>query len=185
MMKNFSRSCPQFAQCGLNCLLCPMRLGEYCPGCGGGEGNQSCAIARCAMERGVGEFCTRCGRFPCERLGKMAEYDSFVPHSRIFQDLEQADRLGLESYLTQLEERRAILDQLLAGWNDGRRKSFYCLAVYLLELEDLRRAFAEIQGAAPADKPVKEKALIAVEILKETAKAGGVTLKLNKKPKEG
>lgn len=183
-MKGFRRNHLQFSQCGLNCLLCPMGLGGYCPGCGGGEGNQSCAIARCAMEQGVGEFCGRCGRFPCERYGKMMEYDSFVPHSRMIQDLERAEELGLEVYITQLKERRAILDQLLAGYNDGRRKSFYCLAVYLLELDSLRRAFGEIQGAVPADGSVKEKAITAVGILKKAAEADGVTLKLNKKPKE-
>ena len=98
--------------------------------------------------------------------------------------LERAEELGLEVYISQIEERRAILDQLLAGWNDGRRKSFYCLAVYLLELDDLRRAFEEIQAAAPGGNTVKEKVITAVGILKRTAESSGVALKLNKKPKE-
>mgnify|MGYP006968298975 CR=1 FL=1 len=183
-MKDFHRDHPGFSQCGLNCLLCPMNLGGYCPGCGGGEGNQSCAVARCAMERNAGEFCSACPQFPCERLVKMGEYDSFLPHSRMFRDLERAEELGLESYMTQLEERRAILDRLLAGYNDGRRKSFYSLAACLLEPEDLRRAFDELQSVVTADMTVKEKAITAVEILKKAAQAGGVTLKLNKKPKE-
>ena len=183
-MKDFHRDHLQFSQCGLNCLLCPMNLGKYCPGCGGGEGNQSCAIARCAVEQGVGEFCTRCGRFPCERYEKAREYDSFLPHSRMIRDLRQAEELGLEVYITQLEERRAILDRLLAGYNDGRRKSFYCLAVYLLEPDSLRRAFDEIQRTVPADIPVKEKAITVVGVLKKAAETDGVTLKLNKKPKE-
>lgn len=183
-MKNFQRMYPQFSQCGLNCLLCPMHLGGYCPGCGGGEGNQSCAIARCALERETGEFCTRCGRFPCERYEKMQEYDSFLPHGQMIRDLKRAEELGIEVYINELTERRAILDKLLAGWNDGRRKSFYCLAVYLLELDDLRWAFAEIQAAVPADRPIKEKAITEVEILKKTAAESGITLKLNKKPKE-
>ena len=183
-MKNFRRDHLQFSQCGLNCLLCPMQLGGYCPGCGGGEGNQSCAVARCAMEQGVGEFCSRCGRFPCGRYEKMGEYDSFLPHSRMVRDLARAEELGLEVYITQLEERRSILDRLLESYNDGRRKSFYCLAVYLLDLDSLRRAFEEIQKASPEGTPVKEKAITAVGILKRAAEADGVTLKLNKKPKE-
>lgn len=183
-MKGFHRDHPQFSQCGLDCLLCPMHLGQYCPGCGGGEGNQSCAIARCALEREVGELCTGCPRFPCEQYGQRMEHDSFLPHSRMIRSLEQVRDLGLEAYLTQLEERRSILDRLLAGWNDGRRKSFYCLAVYLLELDSLRRAFDEIQGAVPADSPVKEKAITAVSILKKAAEADGIALKLDKRPKE-
>jgi len=114
----------------------------------------------------------------------MMEYDSFLPHSRMVRDLERAEVLGLEGYITQLEERRAILDRLLAGYNDGRRKSFYILAVYLLEPNNLRRAFEEIQASVPADSPVKEKAVTAVGILKKAAEADGVALKLNKKAKE-
>lgn len=183
-MKDFHRGQPWFSQCGLNCLLCPMNLGGYCPGCGGGEGNQSCAIARCAMEQGVEEFCSRCGQFPCERYGKMMRYDSFIPHSRMVQDLELAEELGLEVYITQLEERRSILDRLLASYNDGRRKGFYILAVYLLELDSLRRAYGKIQETVSEGAFIKERSMIAVEILKKAAEADGVTLKLKKKPKE-
>lgn len=183
-MKDFHRDHPQFSQCGLNCLLCPMHLSEYCPGCGGGEGNQSCAIARCALKQNTGEFCTRCGQFPCQQYSKMTQYDSFLPHSRMLRDLKLAEELGVELYITQLKERRAILDQLLAGWNDGRRKSYYCLAVYLLDLDDLRCAFRKIQTAVPVDASGKERAAAAAEILKKAAEASGVALKLNRKPKE-
>lgn len=58
-MKNFTRAYPLFSLCGLNCLLCTMHLGGHCPGCGGGEGNQSCSIARCSIQKGV-EFCPFC-----------------------------------------------------------------------------------------------------------------------------
>ena len=51
-MKGFNRKNQLFSLCGLNCGLCPMFLNKYCPGCGGGEGNQSCKIARCSMEHG-------------------------------------------------------------------------------------------------------------------------------------
>ena len=46
-MKNVHREYPLLAMRGLSCGLCTMHLGGYCPGCGGGDGNQSCAIARC------------------------------------------------------------------------------------------------------------------------------------------
>lgn len=183
-MKNFHRDHPQFSQCGLNCMLCPMNLGGHCPGCGGGAGNQSCAIARCTIEQGIGDFCTQCGQFPCGRYKKMMDYDSFLPHSRMIRDLRRAEELGIEGYIAQLEERKVILNQLLDNWNDGRRKGFYCIAVYLLELNDLRCAFDEIKRGVPAEKSVKEKSITAVEILKKTAEANGITLKLNKTPKE-
>ena len=37
-MKGFTRGETRFSLCGLNCALCSMRLGGYCPGCGCGGG---------------------------------------------------------------------------------------------------------------------------------------------------
>ena len=34
-MKGFTRTYTDFSLCGLACLLCPMQVGGYCPGCGG------------------------------------------------------------------------------------------------------------------------------------------------------
>ena len=66
-MKNFKRDNLLFSLCGLNCGLCPMKIDGYCPGCGGGAGNQSCKIARCSMEHGGIEYCFQCGKYPCEK----------------------------------------------------------------------------------------------------------------------
>ena len=49
-MKGFVRKDQRLSLCGLNCGLCPMRLGGHCGGCG--AGNQSCKIARCSLEHG-------------------------------------------------------------------------------------------------------------------------------------
>ena len=48
-MKGFTRMETRFSLCGLNCDLCSMHLGGYCPGCGGGAGNQSCTMAKCSL----------------------------------------------------------------------------------------------------------------------------------------
>lgn len=56
-MKGFERKNRYFSLCGLNCALCPMYVGGYCPSCGGGAGNQSCRIAKCSIEQGGIEFC--------------------------------------------------------------------------------------------------------------------------------
>lgn len=56
-MKGFNRPNQLFSLCGLNCGLCPMFLNQYCPGCGGGEGNQSCKIAKYSMEHDGAQYC--------------------------------------------------------------------------------------------------------------------------------
>ena len=86
----------------------------------------------------------------------------------------------------QLEEKRNILAELLAHYNDGRRKTFFNTAVYLLPLEDLRAVMAALdRRPEQAEQHVKGRALAAVERLREAADHRGVSLTLNKKPKKG
>ena len=92
-MKGFTREHTEFSLCGLTCLLCPMQVGGYCPGCGGGAGNQSCAIARCSLEQDGPEFCSECAAYPCARYDEFDAADSFVPHSRRAADLARAGEI--------------------------------------------------------------------------------------------
>lgn len=179
-MKGFSRKEPMFSLCGLNCVLCAMHVGDYCPGCGGGEGNQSCAIARCSLGRGV-EFCADCAEYPCARYEGFDDADSFVPHSRRRADLERARELGLEAYISELREKAELLSELLAGYNDGRRKSLFCTAAYLLPLPDLREVLQALR--ALPKQPIKGRADSASALLKAAAEKRGISLKLVKKPK--
>lgn len=185
-MKGFTRTETRFSLCGLNCALCSMYLGGYCPGCGGGAGNQSCAIAKCSLEHGGVSFCWECPEYPCHRYKGFDDGDSFVPHRNRQQDIAQARELGLDTYLAQLEEKRAILEELLAHYNDGRRKTLFNTAVYLLSLEELRFVMAALDSRPElTGQTVKERALAAVELLQNAADRRGISLKLNKKPKKG
>lgn len=85
-----------------------------------------------------------------------------------------------------MEEKRTILDALLEGYNDGRRKTLFTTAVYLLPLEDLRTVMVTLTSQPErTEQPVKERALAAVELLQEAADHRGISLKLNKKSKKG
>lgn len=185
-MKNFSRKEPLFSLCGLSCGLCTMHLGGYCPGCGGGEGNQSCAIAKCSVQHGGIQFCFECPEYPCERYEGFDKYDSFVPHRSRKRDIAQMQELGIGGYLSRLREKREILNELLASYNDGRRKTFMNTAVYLLPLEVVRSVMEALRSQPQLlEKPLKERALAAVALLQEAADQQGVDLKLVKKCKKG
>lgn len=185
-MKGFTRTQTRFSLCGLNCALCSMHLGGYCPGCGGGAGNQSCTIAKCSLEHDSVQFCWECPEYPCSRYEGFDDGDSFVPHRNRQQDIAQVRALGLDAYLAQLEEKWTILDKLLAHYNDGRRKTFFNTAVYLLSLEELRSVMASLDSRTELeDQPIKERALAAVELLQKAADRRGISLKLNKKSKKG
>lgn len=185
-MKGFTRTETRFSLCGLNCALCSMHLGGYCPGCGGGAGNQACAIARCSLEHGGIPFCWECPEYPCSRYDGFDDADSFVPHRARARDIALARELGTEVYLAQLEEKRLILEKLLSSYNDGRRKTLFTTAVYLLPLEQLRSVLSVLASQPElAEKPVKERALTAAELLQEAARQQVIGLKLMKKQKGG
>ncbi len=185
-MKGFARDETRFSLCGLNCCLCPMNLGGHCPGCGGGEGNQSCRIARCSLTHGGIQFCADCPEYPCALYEGFDDADSFVPHRARQRDIELFREQGLEACLAQLTEKRAILDELLAHYNDGRRKTIFTTAAYLLPMEELCAVKAALDSRPElAEQPVKERALAAAGLLQAAAGRRGVSLKLDKKPKKG
>ena len=127
-------------------------------------------------------FCWACPEYPCPRYAGFDDGDSFVPHRNRQQDVARAREVGLETYLAQLEEKRAILDELLAGYNDGRRKTFFNTAVYLLPLEDLQSVMTALDSRPElAARPIRERALAAAELLQEAADRRDVSLKLQKK----
>ena len=184
-MKNYKREYPLFSLCGLNCGLCPIHhMDNGCPGCGGGEGHQSCAIIKCSMRHGKVEYCWQCDEYPCERYDHIMDYDSFMSHKNMFSDFEKARRIGLDAYRAELEEKDAVLQTLLKGFNDGRRKTFFCQAVNLLELQDTRDVMKQLAAQASPQAPLKENAAIAVALFQDMAEKREVVLKLNRKPKQ-
>lgn len=183
-MKDYTRQTPSFSLCGLNCGLCPIHhMANGCPGCGGGAGHQSCSIIKCSMQHENIEYCYLCPEYPCDKLNSATDFDSFVPHRNMLADLEKAKNIGVSSYCSQLEEKTAILQMLLAQYNDGRRKSFFCLAVNLLDLADIRCVLDQLSAEAAAMTTLKEKAALAVNLFQAMAKKRDIILKLNKKKK--
>ena len=179
-MKGFHRQDRWLSLCGLNCGLCPMRAGGHCGGCG--NGNQSCPIARCSLEQGGPEYCSQCGRYPCERYQKMDQYDTFITSQRQKADLERVLLMGPEAYGREQREKAELLETLLARYNDGRRKTFYFLAVNLLELPELREALARAEGREGfAGLGEKERCRAVAEELQAAADKRGVLLRLRKK----
>lgn len=181
-MKGFNRQNQLFSLCGLNCGLCPMFLNKYCPGCGGGEGNQSCKIARCSMEHNGVEYCFQCDEYPCPKYKHMDDFDSFMTHQGRKADMERARQLGIEAYNAEQVEKAKILDILLSDFNDGRKKTLFCTAVSLLDLRELQAVLRQIENRADLDTlTLKEKSAFAAGLLQEAAAKNNIELKLRKK----
>jgi hypothetical protein len=159
-----------------------MKLNHYCPGCGGGAGNQGCAIARCSLTHGGLEYCFQCEKYPCEKYKDIDVFDSFITHRNQLKDIEKAQRIGIKQYNWELEEKADILQNLLANYNDGRSKSFFCIAINLLELQEIKDVMEQISiKTSSVNLSIKEKASIAIELFQSIAKLQFIVLKLNKK----
>ena len=190
-MKDFIREDRLFSLCGLNCGLCTMHIDGYCPGCGGGEGNQPCRIAKCSLKRNSEnrnrkkiEYCHQCPEFPCEYYENIDEYDSFITHQNRRSDLDKHRNIGKEAYQEEQRRKTEILRELLENYNDGRRKSFFCLAVNLLECDELQSVMAQVKESPDlAGQSIKERAAGVVKLLQGAAGERGIVLKLKKKNK--
>lgn len=122
------RSYPLFSACGLNCGLCPQyhTSGKSkCPGCAGKDflaSHPPCGVLSCCQRYGH-EYCFQCKEYPCQKYNGVDRTDSFITHKNQFRDLDKAKN-NINAYQAELDEKVAILQELLTNYNDGRRKSF-------------------------------------------------------------
>jgi hypothetical protein len=157
-----------------------MFIGNYCPGCG--MGNKPCKIARCAMEHERVVYCFSCKEYPCTIYEKIDDYDSFISHLYQKKDFMKADSIGIENYTAGQKEKEQILRFLLEEYNDGRKKSLFCTAVNLLEIEDLI-TLMHLLKEQDSSLSQKEKSCLAAEKIKELADLSCIELTLRKKEK--
>lgn len=180
MGTKFSRSDSLFSLCGLNCGLCPMQIRGGCGGCfTDSPCYPTCPIAPCSVRHGNIEYCFECPEYPCARYDGIDLHDSLISHRNQKKDLEKAKRMGIEAYREEQSAKRAVLDQFLRDYDDGQKDVFFCLAVNLLELEDLSGVLAEA-GQLRAEMSRHEKAAFVVQKLYDCAARRGVTLELRR-----
>ena len=180
-----TRSYPQFAACGLNCGLCPRyyTAGESrCPGCAGDgflDVHPTCGILSCCQHKGH-EYCFKCEEFPCKKYDNWGSSDSFITHRNYLADMEKAKKIGINAYKTELNIKIQVLEELLDNYNDGRRKNFYCLAINLLDLDDIDIVMGQIRNDVSQHATLKEKAMTAVRLFNSKADEKGISLKMRK-----
>lgn len=87
----------------------------------------------------------------------------------------KAQEMGIEAYNAEQHRKVKILKTLLSDYNSGRRKTFYCVAVNLLPLNDVENVSFRGQTA-------KEKEEEIASLFQDIAAQQGVVLKLRKKP---
>ncbi|UCC20248.1 MAG: DUF3795 domain-containing protein [Promethearchaeota archaeon] len=182
---------PTIACCGLDCGLCPVYYTKgpsRCPGCYGHDfrnKHPSCSIITCCVKKHNFETCAECSKFPCLKINMWDKADSFISHKVSLSNLRLIREKGLDDFLKQQQKRIEILEEMLENFNEGRSKSFYCIATALLPIEDLEKALEIsnnqiINGEINAND-LKTKARLLRENLNELASHKPIELKLRKK----
>ncbi|MFX1237732.1 MAG: DUF3795 domain-containing protein [Promethearchaeota archaeon] len=187
----FIKEHPTIACCGLDCGLCPTYNAtgkSKCPGCGGplfSEKHPSCSIITCCVKKKNFETCAECKEFPCPKIRIWDQGDSFISHKKTLINLRTIKECGLDVFLEQQKKRMTVLQELLNQYNEGRSKSYYCIATALLSIPALKKALKEAQQKTRDENmnlnDVKARASIIKDHLNEAAKKEGVELKLRKK----
>lgn len=127
-------------------------------------------------------YCIQSSEYTCVKYDHIEDYDSFITTRHQKADLEKARRIGIDAYNTEQEEKARILDLLLSGYNDGRKKTLFCVAVNLLELQELRNVIDQIESDSEMEmRTLKEKSAFAAKLLQNAAERNGIDVKLHKK----
>ena len=182
-MSKPTRTYPLLAACGLNCGLCPRyyTTGQSrCPGCGGENFTQKhppCGVLSCSQRREY-QYCYQCPDYPCRKFDHCDQFDSFITHQNMLSNFQQIKDCDLSSYQKELNKKVVILQELLSQYDDGRHKSFYCLAVNLLPLTELLPIQKQLQHSKLEPKA---KTLLAVELLESAARTQQISMQLRKK----
>lgn len=176
---------PTIGVCGLDCGLCPRyyTLGSSrCPGCDGPDffnKHPSCSFITCCVKKKNLEVCAECLEYPCSKFKSEEEYQqlkessSYPSCKKIIPNLNFIKEYGIEKFIGQQKERIKLLETMIANFDDGRSRSFFCKAATLLELTSLNssidQATQKIKTNNINQNNIKDKAKILKEILNEMA----------------
>ena len=174
--------------CGLSCLLCPRHNTESesrCYGCKT-ESRMSagCPFITCAIKKKKIEFCWQCDE--SEKCGKWEghrefgkKHDTFKSYGKLESDIAFAHKHGIQEHVKQQQARAELLTIMLAEYNEGRSKSYYCIAATLLDISDLLKSLTEAKKTSEG-LCIKDKAKCLHSIIDKKAKGQKISLSLRK-----
>jgi hypothetical protein len=179
---------PEIGICGLSCRLCPHYHtdGESrCGGCKSGTRMAAgCPFITCAVKRKGIEFCWECDEgTSCERWANHREFgttrDTFVCYASLEDNIGSIRREGLAAFIGEQCERQSLLEDMLAEFNEGRSKTYYCVAATTLEPSELRSALTSARRTA-SGMGVRDRSKALHSLLDSAASARAVKIALRK-----
>ena len=179
---------PEIGICGLSCRLCSRYHTESKSRCEGCKSefrmSAGCPFITCAIKKKGIEFCWQCKENEtCEKWRKHREFSKRIDSFKCYQKLENniafIQKNGVNEFKKVQKTRENLLKKMLQEFNEGRSKSYYCVAATVLEIEELE----ETLNKAKKDSfglEVKERSEIFRSILDEIAERKNYYLKLRK-----
>jgi hypothetical protein len=181
-------SYPEIGICGLSCRLCPKHhtgTENKCKGCKSADMMAvGCPFITCAVKKKGVEFCWDCSENrSCEKWKKHREagkeHDSFKCYQKLEADIEYIKNNGVQAFNEQQKIRETLLLRLLGDYNEGRSKSYYCIAATVMDIDDLENALSEADIKSKS-LDIKDKAKVMHSLLDAIALEKGYHLKLRK-----
>ncbi len=179
---------PEIAICGLSCRLCPRYHTESKSRCGGCKSefrmSAGCPFITCAIKKKGIEFCWQCKENEtCEKWRKHREFSKWVDSFKCYQKLENniafIQKNGVNEFEKVQKTRESLLKETLQEFNEGRSKSYYCVAATVLDIEELEEVLTEAKKDS-IGLEIKGKSKVLHSILDEIAKRKNYYLKLRK-----
>lgn len=174
--------------CGLSCRLCPAYFRETKSRCLGCKSEYrmgaACPFHNCAVKKKGIEFCGFCEENKtCEKWRKNREMgkkgDSLVCYQKVEDNIAFIQKNGIVEFENEQKTREQLLREMLAEFNEGRSKTYYCIAATVLETKELRQALNEAKKQTQRFD-LKEKSRILHSILDGIAEKKHYCLKLRK-----
>jgi hypothetical protein len=143
---------PEIGICGLSCRLCPAYNAgakSWCDGCKREKRMAvGCPFLTCGLKKQGVEFCWDCKNHnECERWRKHRTYgkkaDSFKCYQTLEHDIVFIQKNGFASFDREQRHRERLLKEMLKDFNEGRSKSYYCIAATVLDVEELGGALTQ------------------------------------------
>lgn len=178
----------QIGICGLSCRLCPRYHTEAKSRCEGCKTESrmavGCPFITCATRKRQIEFCWECEENKtCEKWEKHREAgkkaDSFKCYQKLEDDISFIQKKGVNEFEKLQKVREELLKEMLQEFNEGRSKSYYCIAATVLEIEALKEALIKAKKESKG-LGIKDKSKILHSILDEVAKRRNYCLRLRR-----
>jgi len=173
--------------CGLSCRLCPMYNTEAESRCLGCKSKSrmavGCSFITCAVKKKGIEFCWECTENKtCEKWKKHRDMgkkiDSFKCYQKLDEDISFIENKGISEFEKIQKQREQLLNKMLRDFNEGRSKSYYCIAATVLEIKELEKSLTQAKESDGLN--IKERSKVLHSILNEIASKKGYYLKLRK-----